>query len=576
MRLLLEQSVRMLEETREIALLAASSSWLTQFTWGFTDAGDVRLDFDITLGATVHEAVLVYPELFPHAPAYVRPRKPSEAWSAHQYPSTGTLCLEWGPDNWHAGVTGADLLRSTLKLLTFETLGPALGVEAPSRHSLTTGQSLRGKHSRFLATSQGRTAISACMDAPWTPLTVLTLIRTDDLVAIPTRIGGDDGVPISGLPKDFSDTDGLLTWNRQGWVVRCDEWASLPSTNSQSEIRTFLKAKERWPWSDDADHSGFLVLIDDMQRMRPFGLTTGEGNTAYEYHVVEADSNEKPRQPERNLQLTEKRIALIGLGSVGSKVAISLARSGARRFLLVDDDVFLPVNLARHQLDWQSIGVNKVDGVRAAIDLVRPGADVETRTFRFAGQESSSYNNTVLLQVAACDLVIDATANPRAFAAVAAICTRKNVPLMWGEVFSGGIGALMARSIPGKDAPPLVVRAAVHSYLATLPEAPFKRAQGYDLEEDGEVHVAGDAEVSQLAASLSQFAIDALVAEDESRFPVAAYLFGYQKAWCFEAPYDTRQIECPMAEVGPTASADAADNASAFGELVTVFVDKQC
>jgi hypothetical protein len=103
MRLLLEQTVRMFAETRGLAALSAEVPWLTKLTWGLTENGDVKLDFDITLGTVVHEAVLVFPELFPHAPAYVRPRISSEAWSVHQYPATGTLCLEWGPDNWHAG-----------------------------------------------------------------------------------------------------------------------------------------------------------------------------------------------------------------------------------------------------------------------------------------------------------------------------------------------------------------------------------------------------------------------------------------------------------------------------------------
>ena len=134
----------------------------------------------------------------------------------------------------------------------------------------------------------------------------------------------------------------------------------------------------------------------------------------------------------------------------------------------------------------------------------------------------------------------------------------------------------MARSIPGHDASPLDVRSAIHTYLATLPEAPFKRAQGYDVDAEGEIHIAGDAEVSYLAASLSQFAIDALAGGQSSRFPVAAYLFGYQKAWCFEAPFDTRQIECPKASTGPEIAEDAADNASAFGELAAVFVANKC
>jgi len=173
-------------------------------------------------------------------------------------------------------------------------------------------------------------------------------------------------------------------------------------------------------------------------------------------------------------------------------------------------------------------------------------------------------------------LIIDATANPRAFSAIAAMCAYKKVPLVWGEIFAGGIGALMARSLPDKDASPLEVRAAVHGYLATLPEAPFKRAQGYDVDDADEVHVAGDAEVSHLAASLSQFAIDAFAGGDDTRFPAAAYLFGYQKAWCFEAPFDTRQIACPKAEAGPAAAADAEESVSAFGELASTFFGPKC
>jgi hypothetical protein len=129
----------------------------------------------------------------------------------------------------------------------------------------------------------------------------------------------------------------------------------------------------------------------------------------------------------------------------------------------------------------------------------------------------------------------------------------------------------MARSIPGLDADPLTVRAAINAYLVTLPEAPFKHAEGYDAEEAGVVYVAGDAEVSQLAASLAQFAIDALVTAEARRFPVAAYLVGYQKAWVFEAPFDTRAIECPAATPGPAALEDAEANATAFGELISVF-----
>jgi hypothetical protein len=326
MRLLLEQTVRMLAETRGLAALSAEVPWLTKLTWGLTDNGDVKLDFDITLGTVVHEAVLVFPELFPHAPAYVRPRTPSKAWSVHQYPATGTLCLEWGPDNWHAGITGADLVRSTFKLLAFETLGPDLGVEAPSRHILTVGQQLRGKHNRFLVTPPCRAALAAVAEAPFTEVNVLTLVRGNELVAIPTRLGADDGL-IAGVPKELADPVSNFCWNRKGWVVRCDEWASLPTGSAQPVVRDFLKAKGRWPWPDDLDRSGFLVLVDDQQGIRPISLSMGDGSTAFEYYVVQAASDEAARQPERHQQLMPKPSAYSETRTRPPRLARTEARS---------------------------------------------------------------------------------------------------------------------------------------------------------------------------------------------------------------------------------------------------------
>jgi molybdopterin/thiamine biosynthesis adenylyltransferase len=577
MRLLLEQPVRMLAETRGLDALAAATDWLTRLEWGLTAAGDVRVNVDLTVQGKVYEAELVYPSLFPQAPAYVRPRKPDEAWSAHQYPSTGTLCLEWGPDNWHTGVTGVDLVVSAHKLLAFERYGPALGLEAPSRHELTLGQRARSQVCRFVVTPQLAAAVRAAAGSTFTALTVATTARFTELVAFATKVGDDAAPTPMGVPRELADPMALGSWIRNGWLIRCDEWASLPKlVTTQSVVREFLKAKGCWPWQGVEEQAAFLLLADENLRLRPISVSKGEGNTATEYFAVDHAADNPARQPERNLGLAQKKVAIVGLGSVGSKVAVSLARSSVARFLLVDDDIVQPPNLVRNQLDWHSVGYDKVDAVKGAIQLVQPDAEVTCRSFRFAGQESASYNTTVLEQLAACDLVIDATASPKVFSSIAAICERRRVALVWGEVFAGGIGALMARSLPGRDAGPLDVRAAIHEYLARQPEAPFRRAPGYDVEADEEVFVAGDAEVSQLAAALTQFSIDALVETEGYRFPVAAYLLGFKRAWIFEAPFDTHPIDCPRAAVAPATQEDAEANASAIGELLTVLGEKQC
>lgn len=49
-----------------------------------------------------------------------------------------------------------------------------------------------------------------------------------------------------------------------------------------------------------------------------------------------------------------------------------LARSGCRKFLLIDEDIFLPENICRNELSWDAVGVHKAEAVREALSLLRP------------------------------------------------------------------------------------------------------------------------------------------------------------------------------------------------------------
>ncbi len=94
--------------------------------------------------------------------------------------------------------------------------------------------------------------------------------------------------------------------------------------------------------------------------MRPIAISkSAEGSTAFEYFPVDCADKSQVRQPERNTALAQKKVAIVGLGSAGSKVAVSLARSGGTRFLLIDDDILKPSNLTHKQLDWSSMGSPK-------------------------------------------------------------------------------------------------------------------------------------------------------------------------------------------------------------------------
>lgn len=75
-------------------------------------------------------------------------------------------------------------------------------------------------------------------------------------------------------------------------------------------------------------------------------------------------------------EMLEKYAVLVGCGSVGSYVALALARAGVGKFLLIDGDVLQPHNNARHQLGCRDWGRYKAYAMRDAILNVNPCAEV--------------------------------------------------------------------------------------------------------------------------------------------------------------------------------------------------------
>ena len=86
---------------------------------------------------------------------------------------------------------------------------------------------------------------------------------------------------------------------------------------------------------------------------------------------------------ERNAGLTEtaalkdKAVTIVGCGSLGSTLAMSLARAGVGTFYLFDMDRLSPVNIARHQAGLKDLGRAKAAVVRDLIHGTDPTIDVE-------------------------------------------------------------------------------------------------------------------------------------------------------------------------------------------------------
>lgn len=125
--------------------------------------------------------------------------------------------------------------------------------------------------------------------------------------------------------------------------------------------------------------------------------------------------------------LTEKKIAIVGLGAIGSMLAESLARSGVKEFGLWDNDIVEPGNICRSTYDINDLGNCKIRALESRLKAINPFCNIEVRGYwgeysclghksvyidgEFYGNINYNSQKTALNQLDEYDIVIDCTAS---------------------------------------------------------------------------------------------------------------------------------------------------------------------
>lgn len=109
--------------------------------------------------------------------------------------------------------------------------------------------------------------------------------------------------------------------------------------------------------------------------------------------------------PKVHEALKKGKVAIAGLGGLGSNVAISLARIGVGELRLIDFDVVEPSNLNRQQYFVKHIGMYKVDALKEILLDINPF--IKISTFR---EEVVKENIDKLFKDV--DIVVEAFDNP--------------------------------------------------------------------------------------------------------------------------------------------------------------------
>ena len=531
---------RLKREVSEIDVLRDASPWLAMATPRFLKELRVAFDFDVTLNGEILPFTLEYHAFFPDAPPLVVPRD-GRRLSDHQYGSGGELCLEFRSDNWDPSITGAMMIESAYRLLSGERSGNDGRAIVPSAHAVSLGQELRGAYCRFLLT---RGFVEYVAHLP--------VGQYRDAMVIDIRVPKDTWVAHVDLVGSSDEPD----W-REGSIpdraekgepaalLRVASLAELPDNPDQAALDHLLSAARGNDLVSAGSGPGcrFTVIADGHSARMFLSYPQDGGWNVIAYRTVDLTDDIDGRLPQNYSLLAGKRVGIVGCGSLGSKIAASLARSGVRDFVLVDDDILKPGNLVRHDLDAGSLGAHKANGLAARLKAIAVGVKVSVRRVALGGQESSGTTASVLDELSGCDLLIDATADPQAFNFVASVARSALRPMVWAEIYAGGIGGFIARLRPDVEPPP---HAARHQYLAWCRE---QRVAWHGRDRDYGAHmgdepplIADDGDVAVVAAHASRMAIDVLVRPVNSIFPYPAYVIGLSGQWIFEEPFDTRPI----------------------------------
>ena len=86
--------------------------------------------------------------------------------------------------------------------------------------------------------------------------------------------------------------------------------------------------------------------------------------------------------PEVHKRLKHGRVAIAGLGGLGSNIAVMLARIGVGQLLLVDFDIVEPSNLNRQNYYISHLGMPKTLALHSQLAEINPFIQIETRMVR--------------------------------------------------------------------------------------------------------------------------------------------------------------------------------------------------
>jgi len=142
--------------------------------------------------------------------------------------------------------------------------------------------------------------------------------------------------------------------------------------------------------------------------------------------------------------LQTRAVLIVGLGSIGSSVAVCLLRSGVTRFHLIELDIVSVGNICRSEYDLLDIGQAKTDALSRKLSHINPSADIH-----LYNEDVLEMDSEILTEVIeSSDLIIDATDSYRTKILINGMAYHTK-PVIYSSVYDSGRGGDILFTLPG-------------------------------------------------------------------------------------------------------------------------------
>ena len=146
--------------------------------------------------------------------------------------------------------------------------------------------------------------------------------------------------------------------------------------------------------------------------------------------------------------LEKKSVAIIGLGSFGSNVAIELAKAGIGNFKLFDFDRVELSNIARHTCGINELGRYKTFAIRDAILQKNPFANVSTFEINI-----NEHIDLLIREIKNIDIILCLTDENRSRSRLNSIAVEYKKKIIYGRAITRAEGGDVFRYVPEENKP---------------------------------------------------------------------------------------------------------------------------